>query len=250
MQVIGLVRPSESSAECRLFIEQHVQVERNQHHSCVRCSRPGPAQLYGEACGTTDLQAVRYRFHRRRHDQEGHTNIYKLREQHYEKPALNMLSETAIVLSELMVLHNLNCVSVIALLGLVQDRSLRNESRQSWRNAVQCHGTSQDSPERLPTGDPVVELACTKLSLFLPFNDVAGYAAMLAAADRMAKRTAPDPMLRFPIDDHEDHCIIDVSKRKRTEPRPTCLNRLRDPSPMGFGSSNTIQRSGENTNGT
>ena len=31
-----------------------------------------------------------------------HANIYKLREQHYEEAGLNMLSETAIVLSELM----------------------------------------------------------------------------------------------------------------------------------------------------
>ena len=50
----------------------------------------------------------------------GHANIYRLREQHYEDTGLNMLSQTAIVLSEIMALHNLNCVTVIAPLGPVQ----------------------------------------------------------------------------------------------------------------------------------
>ena len=33
---IGLVRSSESSTKCRLLIEQHVQVEHDQHHAGVR----------------------------------------------------------------------------------------------------------------------------------------------------------------------------------------------------------------------
>lgn len=48
------------------------------------------------------------------------TNIYQLRELHYENANLNMLGETAIVLSEIMALHQLNCVSVIAPLGPIQ----------------------------------------------------------------------------------------------------------------------------------
>ena len=47
-------------------------------------------------------------------------NIYKLRKRHYEKSGLNMLSETAIVLSEIVALHHLNCVEVIAPMGPVQ----------------------------------------------------------------------------------------------------------------------------------
>lgn len=49
-----------------------------------------------------------------------HANIYELRSRHYENTGLNMLSETAIVLSEIVALHNLNCVEVIAPLGPVQ----------------------------------------------------------------------------------------------------------------------------------
>ena len=47
-------------------------------------------------------------------------NIFGLREQHYEKAGLKMGSETSIVLSEVMALHNLNCLKVIAPLGHVQ----------------------------------------------------------------------------------------------------------------------------------
>ena len=48
------------------------------------------------------------------------SNIFDLREQHYENAGLKMGSETSIVLSEIMVLHNLICVKVIAPLGHVQ----------------------------------------------------------------------------------------------------------------------------------
>ena len=43
---------------------------------------------------------------------------------------------------------------------------------------------------------------------------------------------------------------LECSNLKRTDPWPTCLKRLRVPSPMGFGSTKTRQRSGEKTNGT
>ena len=49
-----------------------------------------------------------------------HANIYQLRSQHYENSGLNMLGDTAIILSEVMALHQLNCVSVIAPLGPIQ----------------------------------------------------------------------------------------------------------------------------------
>ena len=48
------------------------------------------------------------------------SNVFGLRDQHYEKAGLKMGSETSIMLSEIMVLHNLNCVKVIAPLGHVQ----------------------------------------------------------------------------------------------------------------------------------
>lgn len=48
------------------------------------------------------------------------SNVFGLREQHYEKAGLKMGSETSVILSEIMVLHNLNCVKVIAPLGHVQ----------------------------------------------------------------------------------------------------------------------------------
>ena len=49
-----------------------------------------------------------------------HKNIFNLRKEHYEKADLNMLSATAIVLSEVIMLHNLNCISTVAPLGVVQ----------------------------------------------------------------------------------------------------------------------------------
>ena len=76
----------------------------------------------------------------------------------------------------------------------------------------------------------------------------------LAALDDKTRSSidlqSSDRMLRFQKDLHRDRCAIEVSNLKRTELRPTCLKRLRDPSPMGLGNSNTIQRSGEKTNGT
>ena len=48
---------------------------------------------------------------------------------------------------------------------------------------------------------------------------------------------------------HQDR-LADCSNLKRMDPCPTCLNRLRVESPIGFGNSRTNQRSGENTNGT
>ena len=44
-------------------------------------------------------------------------NVYGLREQDYEKTGLKLVGDTPIVLSEIMALHNLNCLRLIALLG-------------------------------------------------------------------------------------------------------------------------------------
>ena len=41
--------------------------------------------------------------------------------------------------------------------------------------------------------------------------------------------------------------VVGCSNLNRTDPRPTCLKRLRVSSPMGLGSSRTNQRSGEKT---
>ena len=49
-----------------------------------------------------------------------YANIFGLREQHYEKSGLIQTAETSIILSEIMVLHNRNCLAVIAPLGPVQ----------------------------------------------------------------------------------------------------------------------------------
>ena len=84
-----------------------------------------------------------------------HTNIYQLREQHYEDSGLNMLSETAIVLSEIVALHNLNCVTVIAPLGPVQvtpaEMRIANHGATLY-NAMELH--------RLPSTElqPVIDL--------------------------------------------------------------------------------------------
>lgn len=47
-------------------------------------------------------------------------NLFGLREQNYEKAGLKMDSETSTILSEIMALHNLDCVRVIAQLGPIQ----------------------------------------------------------------------------------------------------------------------------------
>ena len=52
--------------------------------------------------------------------QANNADIFRFRDQDYEKAGLKMGSETSIVLSEVMVLHYLNCVKVIAPLGHVQ----------------------------------------------------------------------------------------------------------------------------------
>ena len=47
-------------------------------------------------------------------------NVYHLREQHYEEDGLKIVGDTQIVLSEIMALHRLDCVRVIAMLGPIQ----------------------------------------------------------------------------------------------------------------------------------
>ena len=47
-------------------------------------------------------------------------NLYALRETSYENADLNLLGETAIILSEILALHYQNCVSVVAPLGPTQ----------------------------------------------------------------------------------------------------------------------------------
>ena len=49
-----------------------------------------------------------------------YANIYSLRSQHYEKAGIKLVGETPNVLAEIMALHNLNCLMVIALLGPIQ----------------------------------------------------------------------------------------------------------------------------------
>ena len=77
-----------------------------------------------------------------------HANIFQLRAQHYEQANLNMLGETAIVLSEVMALHNLNCVKVIAPLGSIQiapsEMGIANHGAALY-NAMELH--------RIPEGD-------------------------------------------------------------------------------------------------
>lgn len=47
-------------------------------------------------------------------------NVFNLRKEHYEDVDLNVFSATAIILSEVIMLHNLNCIQIVAPLGVVQ----------------------------------------------------------------------------------------------------------------------------------
>ena len=74
-------------------------------------------------------------------------NIYHLREQHYENTELNMLAETAIVLSEIMALHNLNWRQCGRAPGTGSNHAVRNENRHPWRNVVQTPWSFTGFPE-------------------------------------------------------------------------------------------------------
>ena len=81
-----------------------------------------------------------------------HANIFRLRVQHYEEVNLNMLGETAIVLSEVMALHNLNCVNVIAPLGPIQiapsEMRIANHGATLY-NAMELHRIPEDDCQQI-----------------------------------------------------------------------------------------------------
>ena len=82
-------------------------------------------------------------------------NTFGLREKSYKAAELNMLSETAVVLTEIMVLRNLECVRLIARIGITQ--IVPSEMRigtygAALYNAMELH--------RVPAQDyqPVIDL--------------------------------------------------------------------------------------------
>ena len=81
-----------------------------------------------------------------------HANIFRLRVRHYEEANLNMLGETAIVLSEVMALHNLNCVQVIAPLGPIQiapsEMRIANHGAALY-NAMELHRIPEDDLQQI-----------------------------------------------------------------------------------------------------
>ena len=81
-----------------------------------------------------------------------HANIFQLRVRNYEEANLNMLGETAIVLSEVMALRNLNCVNVIAPMGPIQivpsEMRLANHGATLY-NAMELHRIHEDDCQQV-----------------------------------------------------------------------------------------------------